>query len=202
MKKILSILLVFVLFITTLVGCSNKSITNEDELPEENKITGTVFAIIKETNCTYTIAIIPNEGENILKYANTVTVNLAETNMPEVGDVISVLHDGKVTESYQLQVNAQSIEIISKNETDESEYNLTSKFVGIIIKIDNRTAIVEPQGGKYYMKYGEAVYVTLPNSEFEEGNIVIVEHDGNPIGGYPLEINTISVNGILLEDKK
>lgn len=202
MKKILSILLVFAVFITTLVGCSNKGIKNEDQLLEKNKITGTVFAIIKKTNCTYTVAIIPNEGENILKYSNTVTVNLAENNMPEVGDVISVLHDGKITESYQLQVYAQSIEIISKNKIDESKYNLTSKFVGIIIKIDNRTAIVEPQGGKYYMKYGEAVYVTLPNSEFEEGNIVIVEHDGNPLGGYPLEINTISVNGILLEDKK
>ena len=73
-------------------------------------------------------------------------------------------------------------------------------FKGIVKSIDKNanTAVINPNKTESaILASGDSVYIQLPDElELNIGDEVTVEYDGTIMEGNPLQINTISVNGI------
>ncbi len=76
-------------------------------------------------------------------------------------------------------------------------------FKGVISSIDENRAIVVPNKDEtIILSSGDQVYVAIPHTlDVKVGDEVTVEYDGDIMESYPLQVNTISVNGIKIEQE-
>ena len=93
MKKLIPLLLSLA-FVLTLIGC-----TSEDK--------ATFQATILEIQDGYYL-VEPVEGSTELNSADQITVpmvNINPSQEPEVGDILEIVYDGVIAESYPAQIN-------------------------------------------------------------------------------------------------
>ncbi len=80
----------------------------------------------------------------------------------------------------------------------EININVMPIFKGEIIEVYSNEAIVVPSEDEYYIRSSaDQVYVKLPdNHEYSVGSEITVKYDGRLMESYPLQIVTLSVDGI------
>ncbi len=85
-----------------------------------------------------------------------------------------------------------------KNDISEILLNVEPIFDGTITEIDGLKSIVVPDEDEIFIKrQADTVYVALPDDiVFNVGDKVTVRYEAGIIEGDPLEILTLSVNGI------
>lgn len=123
----------------------------------------TFYGRVIEANAKY-IIVEPNEGEEIIKSADKISIGLGEDNdvLYVVGTNVKVTYDGSIQETYPAQINATKIEIrsaedfeilfydkqpmenhkiykiLDKSETDKYDYNIYGYAGSVNIRIDGK----------------------------------------------------------------
>jgi uncharacterized protein (DUF1697 family) len=71
-------------------------------------------------------------------------------------------------------------------------------FKATVLSVDETSALVEPLESEDEIRSsGDQVYIDLPAGlEVAVGDEVTIEYDGMIMESYPLQINTMSVNGV------
>ncbi len=157
--------------------------TNPQEMKkkEENDVKQESFyGVVKQSNQN-NIIVEPNEGEEIRKSADKISIYLGEDNdaLYEVGTNVKVTYTGEVMETYPAQVNAVKIEIKSAEEFEIRFYDK------------------QPQND-------EKVYKIIDKSEVERYDYNIYTYDGSVnilINGEEMSLKDALLNNRITMDE-
>ncbi len=118
--------------------------------------------------------------DEVIKYNTTIKGLEVDKNL-QVGNYLIGLYD-----------RTSSVNILA-----ELNVNIVPIFSGVIEELDGNNAIVVPdESERYIISAADRVYVALPyDIEFNVGDKVTVEYDGELRESYPLQIVTRVVNG-------